>query len=145
MTERKAWPRVTEPFMRTLTRNVLIALGVGSVFALRSGDSSLVLRVAVLALWFSLGGHYVEIAFLNGVRPRLTASRRAHVLARVAVWFIAGVVLFALMSFSAHLVFEHPHLGLAWWFGGVLFVLVELVVHGALLARRAPTFYDGRG
>lgn len=139
------WPRVTESFPRVLARNVAIALAVGAVFSLRSGDAGLLLRVAALALWFSLGGHYVEIAFLNHVRPLLGSARWVHVTARLLAWFAGGVALSALMLASARFLFEHPPAGFAWWVGGVAFVVVELLVHAMLALHRAPNFYDGRG
>jgi hypothetical protein len=35
--------------------------------------------------------------------------------------------------------------GLAWWLAGLGFIGIELVAHLALLLRRRPNFYDGRG
>lgn len=75
------WSSGDEPFQRTLARNAVIALAVGAVFAVRSGELALLPRVALVALWFSLGGHCVELVFLRGVRPRIP-RRRAAQLAR---------------------------------------------------------------
>jgi hypothetical protein len=35
-----------------------------------------------------------------------------------------------------------PRLGL-WWAGGLVFIGLELVVHGTLALRRRPSFYRG--
>jgi hypothetical protein len=32
----------------------------------------------------------------------------------------------------------------AWWFGGIAFIVVELVVHLVMRLRGLPSFYDGR-
>src|SRR3989442_766855 len=50
------WPRLEEPFHRTLARNVTIAIVVAGMVALMKHDLSVFLPVAALALWPSLGG-----------------------------------------------------------------------------------------
>src|SRR2546421_5970122 len=69
------WPRVEEPFGRALVRNVALAAVVGAVLALQRHDLGLLLPLAALALWFSLGGHYIELAFLNGLRVDRKSTR----------------------------------------------------------------------
>lgn len=56
-------PRFVEPFGRTLARNAIIAVVVATVFALVQHRLWLIGPVALLALWFSLGGHYVDVIF----------------------------------------------------------------------------------
>src|SRR5690349_12319063 len=92
------WQRVEEPLGRVLRRTIGIALVIGAVFALRTHHVRILLPMAVVALWPSLGGHYVELAFLNGLRPRLPSRRAVQVAARLAVWALAGVVFFLLMT-----------------------------------------------
>jgi len=138
-------PRVEEPFRRALLRNVTIAAGVGLVFALLRRDSRELVPVTILALWFSLGGHYVELVFLNGVRNWLPAHRLTHVLVRLAVWWCAGVILSACMRATAQLFSLHAPPLWPWWFGGLSFIGIELAVHAALAARNRASFYDGRG
>jgi len=46
----------------------------GAIVALARRDSNLFIPVSVLALWPSLGGHIVEIAFLNVVRSRIPGN-----------------------------------------------------------------------
>ena len=79
-------PHFEEPFRHTLARNVAIAAVVGAVFAFQRRDLKLLLPLTALALWFSLGGHYVELAFLNGIRARLPQRRLTQALARLLVW-----------------------------------------------------------
>ena len=47
----------------------------------------------VLMLWPSLGGHFVELWFLNWLRPRLSVARPVQMGARVLIWFAGGCVL----------------------------------------------------
>ena len=134
-----------EPLRRTLVRNVSLAAGVGALLALQRQSLRLFLPVAALALWFSLGGHYVELAFLNSFRARLSQGRLTQVALRLLVWFAGGVVLYVLMAASARVLpLEAPPLGM-WWYGGVLLIGVELAVHGLLAVRGRPNFYSGRG
>jgi len=134
-----------EPLRRTLARNVALAASVGVVLAVQRHSLRLVLPIAALALWFSLGGHYVELAFLNGLRARISKGRLTQVALRLLVWFAGGVVLYVLMGASAHVLrLDAPPLRM-WWYGGLLLIGVELAVHGLLAMRGRPNFYNGRG
>jgi hypothetical protein len=132
-----------EPLRRTLARNVALAAGVGAVLAVQRHSLRLLLPVAALALWFSLGGHYVELAFLSGLRGRISQGRLTQVALRLSVWFAGGVVLYLLMAASARfLPLQAPPMR-RWWYGGVLLVGVELAVHGLLAVRGRPSFFSG--
>ncbi len=135
---------VREPFRRTLTRNVTIAGIVGLVFSLVRRDLGLLFPVAGLAMWFSLGGHYVEVAYLNGLRQRIPVRRLTQVPVRLLVWACGGALLYACMLGTARVfAFHAPHW--PWWSGSILFLGIELVVHAILATRGSPNFYDGRG
>ena len=138
-------PRFEEPFRRTLARNVTIAAVVGAVFAFRRGDIALLLPVTVLAMWFSLGGHYVELAFLNGVRARFPQHRLTQILLRLGAWACGGALLYACMAATARVLLIHAPPLQPWWFGSVLFIGIELAAHAALAVRGLPNFYNGRG
>jgi hypothetical protein len=113
--------------------------------ALRHREPRLVVPSSALALWFSLGGHYVEIAFLNGIRPRISSTRIAQSSARFAAWFAGGAGLYSLMAASARgLSIAFPRWG-GWWIGGLAFIGLELFVHAVLALRRVPNFYAGDG
>ncbi|HEX7941365.1 MAG TPA: hypothetical protein VF488_06145, partial [Gemmatimonadaceae bacterium] len=138
--------REREPLRVTLTRTVAIAAIAGAVLASRWGGISRWPLTSVVMLWPSLGGHYVELAYLDVVRPRLSGSRAVQVLARIAVWFIGGALMLVGMRFTALALHAPRHLPLsAWWIGGLVFIGVELVAHLALHARGRPSFYTGRG
>jgi len=140
-----SWPRFDEPFRFTLARTVTLAAIVGAVLALRRHDLKLFLPFAALALWFTFGGHYVELAFLNGLRARVSKGRLIQGGVRLLVWFVGGVVLYVFMAASARVLpLKAPPLRM-WWYGGVLLIGVELAVHGLLAMRGRPNFYSGRG
>lgn len=139
------WTRFEEPLRRTLARNATLAAIVGAVFALVRQDLSVLLSVTPLALWPSLGGHFIELAFLNGLRPRIPQGRMVQVAVRLLVWSGGGVLLYACVAASARaLSVQGPPMRL-WWYGGFLFIGLELAVHAVLAIRGLPNFYDGRG
>lgn len=130
---------------QTLARNFGIAAVVGGALALREGRLALWLPISVLALWFSLGGHYVELLFLTGIRPRIQAVRPALYASRLVLWFAGGAVLHTCMVLTARaLPLVPPRFGM-WWFGGVLLIGIELIVHALLAFRALPNFYRGTG
>jgi len=138
------WERVEEPLGSTLRRTVGIALAIGALFAFRSHHLRTLLPMAVVALWPSLGGHYVEIAFLNKLRPRLPRHRSVQVAARLATWLVAGVALYLLMACTALLLsLRFPPWSFC-WLGGPAFIVIELLAHVGLALRGLPNFYDGR-
>jgi hypothetical protein len=140
-----SWSRFEEPFRRTLARNVMIAAAVGVVLAFYRRDLTVLLPATALAIWFSLGGHYVEVAFLNGVRARFPAHRLTQTLVRLLVWFCGGALLYACMRATAEALSIAIPPSRPWWFGSILLIGVELVAHAALAIRALPNFYNGRG
>ena len=138
------WQRVEEPLGQVLRRTVGIALAVGAVLALRTHRLRTLVPMAAVALWPSLGGHFVELAFLNGLRPHLPGRRAVQVAARLGVWLVAGVVFYVLMAQTARVLPVPPFPLKWWWVGGPAFVVIELLAHVGLALRRLPNFYDGR-
>ena len=142
---RPGWTPFREPLWRTVRRNALIALAVGAVVSALKHNVRLLVPYSVLALWFSLGGHYVEVLFLNRIRPRIGGGRTAQVAARVVVWYLGGIVLFLAITATAQaLPLRRPALAF-WWLAGLLFIAVELVAHTVLAVRDQPNFYGGGG
>src|SRR2546423_567133 len=79
-----------------------------------------------LALWPALGGHFVELWFLNWLRPRLPAARPVQVAARLVVWFVGGGALAVgmVLTAAARGTFRParwPGWWHAWWLGGLAF------------------------
>ena len=134
-----------EPILRTIARNLAIALVVGVVIALVRRASFLALPGTLLALWPSLGGHFVEVAFLNGVRPRLPRSRLVQVSARLLWWLVGGALLGSALTKTAKALTIVAPPGRLWWIWAPMFVCVELAVHAALALRGRPNFYRGDG
>jgi hypothetical protein len=137
--------RCHEPVGRTLARNVIIAVAVGAVFAFRRRDLGLLLPISALAIWVSLGGHYVEVLFLDILRPRIPKAPLHQRSVRLAVWFAGGSMLYVPMMMTARLVSIHTLHAASWWLWGLLFVGIELVVHAAMALRGSPNFYRGDG
>jgi hypothetical protein len=140
------WQRHREPLATTLTRTVGIALVAGAIVALSSGRLRSWPTLSLLMLWPSFGGHWVELMFLNWLRPRLSANAFVQRGARVALWFVAGIVLAAGARWTASLLLVHPRVAwLTWAVAGMGFIVIELVAHAGLQLRGRPSFYDGLG
>jgi len=135
-----------EPIRSTILRNGIIAIAAGAVLARFWGGMGRWPLCTFLLCWPSFGGHFVEIWFLNWLRPRLSPARGVQVAARLAVWFVGGAGLAIGMRLTAiALTHFRPARWPAWWIGGLAFIGIELVVHLALQLRGRPSFYNGRG
>jgi hypothetical protein len=138
-------PPITEPFWRLLARNLAIAAVVSAVITLVRHEFRAFLPVVALALWPALGGHYVELTFGNGIRARISSGRLTQTVVRLLVWFAGGVVLYLCMCATSRVLPIRALPVRLWWFGGLLFIGLELAVHAFLAIRRLPNFYNGRG
>ena len=135
-----------EPLRVTLTRTIAIAAVAGAVLARFSGGLQHWPRATLLMLWPSFGGHWVEMWFLNWLRPRISQRRDAQIAARIATWFAGGCVLGIGMGLTAAAIANYPLSRLsAFWLAGLVFVAVEIVAHIPLQLRGRPSFYNGRG
>jgi len=142
----EAAPSPREPIRRVLARSVAIALVFGFVLAQRQGGLGRWPLASLLVLWVSLGGHWVEVFFLDWLRPRISAERGMQVRVRVGVWFLGGVGLGMGMGLTTMLLAGIGPAGWpAWWWAGLAFVGLELFVHLVLRLLGRPSFYDGRG
>ena len=141
------WQPHREPVHSTLARTTAIAVVLGAVLVRWWGGGLARWPLAtLLVLWFSFGGHWVELWFLNWLRPRLSISRGAKVGARLAVWFVGGCGLALGVDLTAMaLAGFRPAQWPAWWLGGLAFIGLELMVHLVLQLRGQPSFYNGRG
>ena len=140
------WQPYREPLRTTLVRTLTIAVVVGAIVALMRGGLTHWPFFTILILWPSVAGHWVEIFFLNWLRPRIPSSRGAQVAARLAVWFVAGFLIAWAMHFTAAALTDSRPIYLPpWWLGGLAFIGVELVAHAGLQLGGKPSFYNGRG
>jgi len=135
-----------EPLRVTLTRTLGVALIVGGVIAWRRGDLARWPVVSTLVLWPSLGGHVVERWYLGALRPRLPSSAGIRFLARIATWFVGGVMLGLGMAVTAVALAGMTRIpwGL-WWLAGLAFAAIELIAHVLLRLVGRPSLFDGRG
>jgi hypothetical protein len=144
-----AWHPYHEALRKTLTRTILIAIVAGTVLAAWSTSSARPIRwpiAVILVLWVSLGGHWLEVWYLNWLRPRLPATPVVQLVARLGTWFLGGCALGVCIALTAWALAgirlaQWP----AWWMGGVAFIGVELVAHAVLQLRGRPSFFTGRG
>jgi hypothetical protein len=146
--DQATWQPCREPLRVTLVRTGTIALVIGAVLAWRLGGGLARWPIAILLVfWLSFGGHWVELGFLNGLRPRLPVMRAVQVGVRVGVWFIGGIGLALGMRLTAMALtgFGPARHWPALWFGGLAFIGIELVVHLVLQLRGRPNFFNGRG
>jgi hypothetical protein len=144
MTPPSTWQPYREPLRVTLMRTIAIAVVVGAVltFVYRARWSRWPL-LTLLILWPSLGGHFVELWFLNWLRPRLPATRAVQIVARLATWFVAGIALQFAMCMTARALTTSPRCP-AWYLGGPALIAIELTAHGVLYLRGRPSFFSGR-
>jgi hypothetical protein len=143
---RAPWQPFREPLRTTLLRTGTIALVAGGVLARGWGGLRRWPITTLLMLWPSFGGHWVELWFLNWLRPRISAARGVQIIARVMVWFVGGVALALGMALTAYaLAAFPPSRWPALWLGGFALIAIELVAQLFLLFRGRPSFYDGRG
>ncbi len=148
-----------EPFRTTLLRTGLIALALGSIGSivhqgrLPAGRTDVYawMVLVLCVLWFSLGGHWVELAYLNCLRPRI-AKWPDHVLVwvRIGTWLLGGSVLALgiVTTYGLLMVGQMPGTGLlrrALFLGGPVFAVIELVPHTLLTALGRPSFWNRRG
>ena len=134
---------VHEPLRVTLVRTGLVGLVAGLVIARVQGRLGSWPQWTAFALWFSFGGHWVEILFLNRVRPRLPSARWAHITARLGAWLVGGTFLMlgariTALSLGAQALRLPP-----WWLGGPVFLGLELLVHALPQLCGQPNFYNG--
>jgi hypothetical protein len=140
------WQPFREPFRITILRTGTIAIVVGAVLARLWGGLARWPIATLLVLWPSFGGHWVEVWFLNWLRPRLSIACGVQVAARVGVWFVGGTGLAIGMGLTVMaLAGFRPVRWPAFWLGGLAFIGVELVAHLVLQLRGRPSFYNGRG
>lgn len=139
------WQPYREPLRVTLVRTVGIAAAVGAIVAPWVGGYRWWPLITLLALWPSFGGHWIELAFLNYLRPRLPASSLVQRMVRLVVWFLAGIFLVIGVRLTATLLLAHRVAWLTWATAGIAFVVIELVAHVGLQLRGRPSFYNGMG
>jgi hypothetical protein len=142
------WEPYREPLSRTLLRTIAIAVAIGIALSVGRGGGGIALLPmnVLLALWPAFGGHWIELGFLNWLRPRLPAARAVQIAARLATWFAGGIVLGLAMKLTARALDRPDALrGLAWPLAGLGFVGIELMTHAVLRWRGRPNSYEGRG
>ena len=141
-----SWQPFREPLRDTLLRTVGIALVAGGVIAHWWGGIARWPLASTVMLWPSLGGHWLELWFLNWLRPRIPAGRGVQIAVRLALWFIGGLALGFAMHLTVIALTGRPMARWpAWWIAGLAFLGIELVAQAGLQFRGRPSFFNGRG
>ena len=138
------WTPFREPIRATLLRTGTLAIVLGAILARSWGGVSRWPIATIVMLWPALGGHLIELWFLNWLRPRIAATRGVQIAARIATWFVGGIVLVLCMGLTAR-AFANARPMPTWWQGALAFIGIELVAHVGLQLRGRPSFYNGRG
>ena len=139
-----AMPRFAEPWRATALRTGGIALAIGSGVGLYERQIAVIPLATLLALWFTFGGHLVEVVYRNRLGPGI-GPPGLRALARLIYWAVAGSALYAGALGTRSILTARGPVPWPWWTGGVAFVAVELLIHLLMRARGQPCFYDGRG
>jgi hypothetical protein len=134
-----------EPWRTTALRTGLLALAIGVGVGLYERQLAVAPWVSLFALWFTLGGHFLEVLFRNRLRRHISGPPAVQGLVRVAYWFAGGSVLFEGAQATRALLAGRDSGPLPWWLAGIAFAGVELLIHLGLRARGQPSVYDGRG
>jgi hypothetical protein len=133
-----------EPWHTTAVRTISLAVLVGLAVGLILRRPAIAPLVALLALWFTLGGHFIELLFRNRLGPPLR-GRATYQVARLVFWFLGGGLLYAGVWMTDRILTGHVPPRFPWWSAGVGFVVVELLIHFRLHSLGNASFYDGRG
>jgi hypothetical protein len=136
----------------TLRRTIAIGLVLTTILSVglhltRPASGSLLrlwLTTFPAILWFPLGGHFVELVYLNFLRIRWAWWHRHKRPARMIVWFLGGLPLGAGLWWTWTSLGNSLPLTPPWWWGMPFFVVVEFVVHAIRHALGYPNFWDGR-
>ena len=140
------WQSHRESLSVTLARTMGIALVAGGVLAHWWGGLGRWPLATALMLWPSFGGHWLELWFLNWVRPRLADAQRVQLTVRLAVWFIGGIVLaFGMRLTAIAFTGRRSAPWATWWMAGFIFIGIELVAHVVLQLRGRPSLFNARG
>jgi len=135
----------TEPWQKTATRTVLLALAIGAAVGWFRHRLALVFPVSLFALWFTLGGHYLEVLFRNHLRLQLPRAALSQLSARLIYWFLGGSAIYAATLTTSQALAPHWPSGARWWLVGLAFLAAELLIHGLMAARGQASIYDGHG
>lgn len=132
-----------ERILTTLTRSTALAavLGAALFFILPRQANGWwgFLDAFTLAFCFAFFGHYVEVLLLMVPGIEVGAGR----LVRLAGWFAGGMWVYEIGR-RLWLLYGRSTLDLpplVW--GGVFFVVLELVLHAVLRAQGKPNYYSG--
>jgi hypothetical protein len=133
-----------EPWRTTAIRTGSLALAVGVGAGVFTGRLAVAPLATLMALWLTLGGHFVELLYRNTLRHYFAGPPIVRVLARLCYWFAAGSALYEGALVTRAGLTTQGAVSLPWWTGGVVFTAIEFAIHLFMRARQQPNLFDGR-
>ena len=115
------------------------------MFTRLKGNLALLPAGTLFALWFTLGGHFVEVAFLRLIRPRIGCQVLLDIATRTVAWLVGGAVLGVEMLLTRQAMFGETFTLREVVIGDGVLVVIEIVVQGILAVRGKPNAFDCRG
>jgi len=115
------WHPAAEPWRKTALRTGSLALAIGFGVGLYQRRIEVVALATLAALWFTLGGHFAEVFFLNRLRHRIGSRVAVRAEARLIYWFVAGSILYAGALTTLAILTGRSATRWAWWAGGAFF------------------------
>ena len=136
--------------MQTLARTLITTTIIAVIlFGLKvfpsGGNDKLNLFKMIWSAIFCIvfGGHWLELLFINHIKFALPKNSTILCLTRIIYWFLSAIPLFFTANFSLHLFSYHINLFNKWWFFGVVYVGLELVMYAIMQLRLKKSFYNG--
>jgi len=77
------WKPFAEAWRATALRNGTIAVAIGLGVGLYTRQVASAFLASVLALWFTLGGHVLEVLFRNQLRPLIGGGALVQAVTRL--------------------------------------------------------------
>jgi len=139
-----------EQFMQTLIRTLLTTTVIAVIlYGLKAfpsrGNNKLTLFEMIWSAIFCVvfGGHWLELLFINHIKFALPKNSAILYLTRIIYWFLSAIPLFFIANFSLHLFSYHIDLFNKWWFFGIIYIGLELVMYAIMQLRLKKSFYNG--
>lgn len=139
-----------EAFSKTLIRTVITATIIAAILffahAFPSGDQTklnLLIMIWLMVYIIVLGGHLLELIFINYLKFVLPKNIILLYVIRIAYWFLCAIPLI----FGAgliHNLFVHKNGPMVYDYTfGVFYIGIELFMHAMMQIRFRKSFYNG--
>ncbi len=135
---------IDEPLRVTLSRTLTIAVVVGVVASFATHNIRMGFAIGLGALWPSVGGHWIELLWLNLIRKRLKPKVPILVALRLIYWWAWGFVIIFPAFYTIHVIAPSLPPMPSPLLGGFGFLFVEMLLHGIFAMNHRPNAFDAR-